>query len=304
MRFAPGGSGGQIDRTGNLVACNSLGAHQFEGTCPNDATYTPAAATGGYQAWGVGLHHVAFYDEEINCYLRAEVVFNSGTSTWDLDWTLICETFPVITPLGTNGKAMFRLMWGADYESAEPYANDPENPPAISKLAFAPNALTPCVPNITSECDNAVNSSYVEDAGYEVEVTFADPLCRAIPRRMHNWFDVRKNCFYYFPFTPKTDLPGWYRDTAFLDEPEEFNLGIGVAETENIVPGHMYEAEIGFRSEVLPFMIGVEAKHTGAITVDQCALGNVSLGPAEACHFGIDTASVGGAPDQFELIGE
>ncbi|MCI0516346.1 MAG: hypothetical protein L0Y45_00770 [Woeseiaceae bacterium] len=105
-KLRAGGSGGGIDRGTNRVKCNTQGAHPQEQQCPNDATCTPAAATGGYQAWGVGARHMFSEELEIDCILVPHIIWQNGITVW---FETVCVVMPVSNPDGTWGNSMARL---------------------------------------------------------------------------------------------------------------------------------------------------------------------------------------------------
>lgn len=109
---AGGRSPAGIIRSNNL-ACNSGSADSKETACPNDATYTPAKATGGYQAWGVGL--LPLYDEaglRLECGYQYVITYASGDI--DVEQRFVC--WPVVGQQlsGYMGVARIRINWAVE----------------------------------------------------------------------------------------------------------------------------------------------------------------------------------------------
>lgn len=290
-----GGKHAGIARSNNL-ACNSVSADPIvEGTCPNDATYTPATATGGYQAWGVGL--LPLYDEaglQLECGYRPVIVYNGGDVSFDLQY--VC--WPVVGQQlsGYMGMAQWRLKWGEDLDGTSPVSSRP-----TSVIAFHPNTLMPCDPDIgvvSATCENDSDSSYVVNSGYEAEISFLDSACSLpLGYRTNTVADRLGNCFQYLTSTCLTNLPTPYRDTVLLDHQSVFIVSCGEANASNIEPGKMYDVRILFNSSGAANMINKVATHSGAITTRIPAAHPACLaggGDIAYCFFSIDFASVGG----------
>jgi len=305
-KIRAGGKDAGVNRGFNNADCNSSTAHPFENTCPNDATFTPAMNTGGYQAWTAGLAPI--YEEHVG--IECEWVYSIwwANGNWIINANYVCypESEDVLT--GYIGRAAIRLKWGTEIAATGNFSSHP-----TSVMAFHPNTMTPCQPYVltsTANCLNEVNSSYVEDAGYESDITFADAACAAglglgAPRS-GTTSDASNGCFHYSA-TQISDLPAMYRDTTFSDPAQAFNIGFGAANASGIVPGHTYTAFQAFYSTAASIMIDQPVNHRGAVTVRSapihpaCVYGN---GQDAFCYFALDTADVGGPPDQdvFEQV--
>ena len=312
-----GGKGGQIVRS-DPVKCNSVGADAVEQTCPNDATYTPSSATGGYQAWGVGIAHINLDVEEVDCFLTLEWVFDWWSLTWGYALIYDCEETAVTFPLGTFGRAVARVKWGGNDLGTSAYWQPPPSTiePVTSVFAFHNTELADCDPylddftnggpfnpnRIQARCNNTVDSNYVSDPGYEIEISFDDPKCRAgFLGREHDDTDKDDDCYYYHHWSQESNLPSDYKDTTLFDDQLDFNIGFGSAAAENIIPGFTYEVSQMFQSKVQTAMEGFPVTHSGAITTDVCVDG-INFGSDAVCHFAVDTASVGGVPDLFSKV--
>ena len=298
--YRAGGSGGQIDRGGNTVLCNTGGAHPKESMCPNDATYTPAAATGGYQAWGVGTAAVNFGFVEEECYLYVEPRYYNGQLEWV--WVVYCDIFVSIWPDGTWGMAIARVKWGEEVQATTSAISS--HPTSV--VAFHESLFAECSPSYPDgPCGAPGASSYVEDNGYEIEIIVDDPMCSPPSgKRYGDQRDWNANCFTYHQWPQTSNLPGKYQDTTFDDEPGELNIGWGISSGSSIDPGTMYTVRQYFKSKAQPYMGNSGARHSGAITTEfelhaACVRNG---GQPEWCFFGVDTASVGCAEDDFDFV--
>ena len=286
-----GGSGGAIDRSGQEWKCGTSGSHPFESKCPSDATYTPAAATGGSQSWGVGVVKMFLEDWEIEC--RVEWEFNPW-APWFIEPVVICEPVPTMVPAGTWGMAMAVLKWGEDNSATQAFSNE-----ATSVLAFHESLLDNCNPIITppdAVCFDQSDSSYVEDNGYEVDITISDPACTPPTiLRVHGQSDYDNNCFTYFQYGQVSNLPAAYKDTTLGDSASVLSIGFGSAEGWAIDPGTTYIVRQFFSSKAQPNMIDTIGTHSGAISTRFDVPGlNCTVASPENCLFAVDTASVGG----------
>lgn len=168
--------------------------------------------------------------------------------------------------------------------------------------------MTPCEAEQDgpiAPCTNVSNSSYVENSGYEAELSFLDTACSVFPARTNGLQDRLNNCFYYNGAMSITDLPAAYQDTVFGDSPSVFNIGFGSAAAEEIVPGRMYDLTQFFNSTGDHNAQGRIAAHSGSITTEDhtnviCL--PVGFGDDAYCHFGVDFASVGGPPSTPNIL--
>lgn len=304
-----GGNHPGVDRGFAVTDCNSSTQPPFENKCPNDATYVPSQFSGGYQAWSVGL--APSYDESthIECDWEFTITWINGELV--IGEQLVCLPVTERFLTGYLGNAVATVEWGEDVITTGSLSTHP-----TSVMAFHPNALPPCngiILQVVAVCTNTVNSSYVQDAGYEMDLSFPDPACMpSLPGGLRSGSILDKNngCFYMAPGTQISDLPASYQDTTALDPAGVFNVGFGSANAAGIVPGHRYLVQQFFSSTAPSDMIdfSIKVRHAGAITIRAditnaaCAAG---LNTDAFCFFGIDTASVGGGvagEDWFDLI--
>lgn len=294
--YRAGGSGGAINRT-NKYTCGAPSNAPLESNCPNDATYTPSSFTGGSQSWGVGINTptILQYETECGWYWRFDISNGNVVITWVFE----CRIEEVPGPGISSGRAITRLKWGS---STDPSVDTGPT----STLAFRENLLEVCnpIPTTGTEaiCTNTINSSHVEDPGYETEISIHDRGCRKQSRE-GGILDAPDGCFYpaglWF-----SSLPAPYLDTTFEDPGWQFSPSIGSADAGDIDAGMTYTSSINFYSSgrqtvMLPFPS--EARHTGAITTDinwhpVCI---IRFQQPAWCFFGIDTASVGGSAKSF-----
>ncbi len=297
-----GGSGGKIDRGTDVWQCGTSGAHPRESECPNDALYTPAEATGGYQAWGVGTTTVVFGSTTVECFLEPVLVWDIS-GQYQIDWRVVCRTVVVTSPTRTVGMAIARVEWGDEVVGTSIWGNVP-----TSLLAFRESLISPCMPifnprTTEADCAGGFNSAYVSDSGYEIDIVIDDPACDIVTgKRSGDSSDKSNGCFTYYQHTQVSNLPAAYKDTTQDDDESTLSIGFGSASGVSIAPGATYIVRQFFSSNAQPDMSDKAARHIGTVTTefDTLCLGGV-LEPA-FCFFSVDIASVGGDPDTFTIV--
>ncbi|WP_405242926.1 hypothetical protein [Lentisalinibacter salinarum] len=297
-----GGSGGEVDRGTNVVKCGSSGAHTNESSCPNDALYTPAEATGGYQAWGVGIAYVDLSSTTTECMLQPYIVFDISGNYYT-QWRVVCREIVISSPVKTLGMAIAKVKWGESITGTSTWSNRP-----TSVLGFKESLLTPCLPffnpsNGDVDCANGLDSAYVSDSGYEIDIVIPDPSCDTLLNfRYHDSRDTAAGCFTYYQHAQTSNLPAAYQDTTYSDDEETLLIGFGSASGVSIAPGVTYIVRQLFSSHQQPPMDGKTASHVGAITTEFEAFCLFGSSNPEHCFFGVDTASVGGTSRDFSVV--
>lgn len=322
-KLRAGGSGPGVDNGSNVWKCGSSTAPPGEEKCPNSASFTPAEATGGRQAWAVGVAPHSYVDFELVCYI--ELVFDLFDDTI-FEPVLICDLVPVVVQAGTIGRAMTLLEWGTENSITQAFSNEP-----TSLLAYNENLLDACTPNSAiaqvgedASCLLNFNHSYVPDNGYESDIRMTDPAC-SIPAwesplfpitlggpRNHDDTDSQYNCLTYHTTPQMSNLPGFYRDTTFLDENDEFNIGFGSAQGHALQGGTTYitsqifYSPLNLTTTTPPTLRNTSAKHEGAITtriLTLLAVTNCDVTGGVACdYFTVKDAAVGGSADTFTQV--
>lgn len=116
--------------------------------------------------------------------------------------------------------------------------------------------------------------------------------------------DITNNCFYYHNIAQVNDLPSAYRDTTISDSKTVLIIGFGSADAASIDPGTTYLLKQFFKSKAQPIVENTNAMHLGAVTSELLSgAACISSGfVANRCYYGVDTAAVGGAGNNFSQV--
>jgi hypothetical protein len=274
-----------------LLGCASSSAPSHETNCPSDLTYTPNANTGGYQAFGVGIHNIPYSEQWITeCYILETWEWDWEAGTWVLTFYYWCDTYLYVTRAEVSGFAISRIKWGATYATI-PNASTP-----LSTLAFKGTNLANCnpKPGVIAEAPCLSNGTYVPSAGYEDKIIIPDNCPRA--ERTGLATDFTDGCFWSQQGLWMSDMPAAYQDTTAADRGDQFVISVGTASAASLNEGTMYTNRTWFGQLGTETIRPGPVRHTGSVTVPRslapfCLLYQSTFGQA-ACMFNVDQVQI------------
>ncbi|HEU5472928.1 MAG TPA: hypothetical protein VFV67_19970 [Actinophytocola sp.] len=281
-------SAGVMDDSSLWTGCNNSSDNQ---ACPNDHTYRPHAATGGFQAFGVSIANYRANEVLYICYAYWVPDPNpDGTGGY---WQISCYPYAIVTAAFTYGAARWDSRWGTQVTNI---AASNQNRP-ISTLAYKfVDGLQPCVVQqflATAECSRALqNSVWVSRTGMEDELLIGNPACNPpFGGRTGEVADRSRGCFEWNYAV--TTLPAPFVDTTFGDG-QQYNLAIASTSPASIVEGRQYSSYAEFWAYGNNNMIGQQAWHSVAVDsrVDEAAICRARNNANPFCYFPVDASRV------------
>jgi hypothetical protein len=269
-----------------------------ESSCPSDITYVPNVHTGGYQAFGIGLHNYPYYEDWIPECEMIPYPYWDGEG-WSIEWVMECTYHHVVAPAEAGGPGVSRIQFGANTVTLPhvPDVGQPAVTAPISTLAFKGSHLQWCSPTYvgpTAPCVPAAGT-YVPGAGYEDKITMPDNC--SLSTRTGTGSDANNGCFWTSPGLMWTNFPSAYQDTNSQDSGPTFVMSVGTPNAASLQEGVMYTTRWGYfqwGNETVP--VGQTITHKGAVTSKHlatpfCAAMYGTFGEA-ACWYNVDQTNI------------
>lgn len=305
----------------NPTACNSSGAPAWEDNCPSDLTYTPAAGTGGYQAFGVGISQVpggTFY--EYIPVLRQEWDYECNCLIWVFDYeyteyTVAAHAFGRAFARIRFGDYLVNTIVGEHYLSTLALKSASTHPAGLSSIECSPSRIygfgfdSPCNPikqnayivprgGLPTGIGTPSRGVGIAEVGYEDKLIIPNPGCPSNYERTGHYADAYQGCFTFDQYNWYSNIPAAYQDTTKFDKGSPYVAGVGTATPAALIAigagsngAITYWWEINFIAFGTHSAAGQTVRHTANITTYGTGYPCIpNSGPL--CQFNVDQTNI------------